>query len=114
MNKSDRISEEQSLLIKTLGDTPKLRIVDFLIDNMLFDFSKKEIIEGSGLTKPTFYKYFECLVKDKIVIVSRIFGKTKLYKLNKENPQVKALLELDLNLSKNYAAKIEEKLMISA
>ena len=33
--------EYQSILLKTLGDSPKLRIIDFFLDNPLFDFTKK-------------------------------------------------------------------------
>lgn len=37
--------EKDSLLLKFLGKSPQLRIIDFLLDNKLLDFSKKEIIE---------------------------------------------------------------------
>jgi len=39
----------ESILIKTLGNSPKLRIVDFFLDNLLFDFTKKEVIEALGM-----------------------------------------------------------------
>jgi len=47
--------ETESLLLKTLGKSPQMRIMDFFIDNRLFDFSKKEIIEELGMSKTTFY-----------------------------------------------------------
>lgn len=106
--KTNHTRPEESLLIRTLGDNPKLRIVDFLIDNVLFDFSKKEMIEGSGISRPTFNKYFDDLEKQGIVKVSRKFGGTKLYQLNKDSPVVKAILELDNDLSQAYADKIEK------
>lgn len=99
--------EEESLLIKALGNSPKLRIIDFFLDNKLFDFSKKEIVEGAGLSKTTFYKYWEELEALGIVEVSRAFGKTKLYRLNRKNPIAKMLLELDLYLTKRYAREAE-------
>ncbi len=34
--------KHKSLLIKTLGDHPKLRIIDFFMDNPLFDFTKRK------------------------------------------------------------------------
>ncbi len=109
-----RCTREGSILTRTLGDSPKLWIIDFFLDNKFFDFSKKEIIEGTGLNKITVYKYFDCLLKDEIVVISRKFGKTKLYTLNRDDPQVKALVELDLNLSKAYADKIEKKSRVYA
>ncbi|MBS7613904.1 hypothetical protein KEJ48_06670 [Candidatus Bathyarchaeota archaeon] len=38
--------EYQSISLKTFGDSPKLRIIDFFLDNPLFDFTKKEVIEA--------------------------------------------------------------------
>ena len=61
-------------------------------------YSKKQIIEETGLAKATFYKYWERLVELKIVKVTRTFGKTKLYKLDEQNPVVKRLKDLELAL----------------
>lgn len=101
----------ESLLIEVLGNSPQMRIIDFFLDNKIFDFSKKEIIEGAGLSKTTFYKYWGELEKLKIVKISRTFGKTKLYKLNEENLIVKILAELDFELSSHYAGLIEKKVI---
>ena len=46
----------QSLLLKMLGDSAKLRIIDFFLDNPLFDFAKKEVIKALGMGKQIFYK----------------------------------------------------------
>ncbi len=114
MNRLSGNEEEKSLLIETLGDNPKLRIIDFFLDNKLFDFSKKELIEGTRLSKPTFYKYFDCLVKEGVVTVSRKFGKAKLYKLDEKNETTKILMDMDLKLGEAYANKIEKKVAIPA
>jgi AraC-like DNA-binding protein len=91
--------KHQSLLIKTLGDSPKLRIIDFFMDNPLFDFTKKEVIEVLGMSKSTFYKYFADIEKYGIVKVSRKIGKAKLYKVNLDHPLVKMLMEYEIQLS---------------
>ncbi len=101
--------EYQSILLKTLGDSPKLKITDFFIDNPLFDFTKKEIIEALGMSKQTFYKYFKDLEEYGIVKVSRGIGKAKLYKVNLNNPMVKMLKEYEMQLSLQIAEKEMEK-----
>jgi len=93
--------EYQSLLLKVLGDSPKLRIIDFFLDNPLFDFTKKEVIEALGMSKQTFYKYFADLENYGIVKVSRRIGKANLYKINLENPIVKMLKEYEIQLPTN-------------
>ena len=86
---------EKSLLIKFLGENPVFKIIDFLIENKGLDMSKKNIIEGTGISKATLFNYWGEIEKQEIVIVTRKFGKTKLYILNSKNPVVKKLLELE-------------------
>ena len=40
--------EEEFLLIMALENSPKLRVIDFFLDNKLFDFSKKGNHRRSG------------------------------------------------------------------
>ena len=100
-----RDKKHESILIKTLGDSPKLRIIDFFLDNPLFDFTKKEVIEALGMSKQTFYKYFQDLEMYGIVKVSRKIGRAKLYKLNLEHPLVEMLREYEKRISLNMAEK---------
>lgn len=99
--KEDKVNEE-SLLLQKLGKNPKLRIIDFFLDNRLFDFSKKEIIEGTGMSKATFYKYWPEIEENNIVKESRKYGKTVLYKINEDNPTVKKLIELDEQIMEEH------------
>ncbi|MEK6873928.1 MAG: hypothetical protein AABW91_03710 [Nanoarchaeota archaeon] len=86
---------EKSLLIKFLGENPAFRIVDFLIENKGIDVTKKEIIEGAGISRASLFNCWNQLEEQEIVLVTRKFGKTKLYRLNTENLVVKKLLELE-------------------
>lgn len=95
----------ESILIKTLGNSPKLRIVDFFLDNLLFDFTKKEVIEALGMGKQTFYKYFPELEEYGIVTVSRRIGRAKLYKISLEHPLVGMLREYEKRVSLQIAEK---------
>ena len=106
--------EYESILIKTLGDSPKLRIVDFFLDNLLFDFTKNEVIEALGMSKQTFYKYFPELEEYGIVKVSRKIGKAKLYRINVEHPLVKMLRDYETKMSKEMVEKAKMKKPILA
>jgi len=86
---------EKSLLIRFLGENPAFKIVDFLIDNKGMDLTKKEIISNAGISRASLFKVWKQLEENEIVIVTRKFGKTKLYTLNSRNPLVKKLLELE-------------------
>lgn len=95
--------EYGSILIRTLGDSPKLRIIDFFLDNPLFDFTKKEVIEALGMSKHTFYKHFRDIEECGIVGESRRIGRAKLYRLNLEHPLVRALREYERQMSLQVA-----------
>ncbi len=82
-------------LLKFLGENPAFRIVDFLIENKGMDLTKKEIVEGSGISRASLFNCWPQIEEQEIVKVTRQFGKTKLYTLNSANPIVKKLLELE-------------------
>ncbi|MEM3659845.1 MAG: winged helix-turn-helix domain-containing protein [Thermoproteota archaeon] len=100
---------EQSLLVKALGDSPKLRILDYFLDFKLNDFTKKEIVEALGMSKQTFYKYFKDLEELGLVTASRKIGRATLYKINLENPIVKMLIEHETQLSMRIAEQEKAK-----
>lgn len=91
--------EYQSILLKTLGESPKLRIVDFFMDNPLFDFTKKEVIEALGMSKQTFYKYFADIEEYGIVSITRKIGRATLYRINPQHPLVSMLKEYETKVS---------------
>ncbi|MEA1904948.1 MAG: winged helix-turn-helix domain-containing protein [Candidatus Hadarchaeota archaeon] len=105
----------ESILLRAFGNSPKLRIIDFYLDNPLFDFTKKEVIEALGMSKQTFYKYFEDLEDLAVVKVSRKIGRAKLYKINLENPMVKLVREYETELSTQMAEqeKVKEQKPLS-
>jgi DNA-binding transcriptional ArsR family regulator len=102
--------EGQSLITKVFGYSPKMKILDYLLDFPTNDFTKKEIIDALGMSKQTFYKYFGDLEEVGIVKVNRAIGKAKLYKVNRENLIVKDLVNMEKRLSLQIAVQQEEKL----
>lgn len=104
------VESYDSLLTKALGNSPKLRILDYLLDYKLNDFTIKEIVEAVGMSKLTFYKYFEDLEELGLVIPSRKIGRATLYKINLENPMVKMMIEYETKLSLQIAEREEEKM----
>lgn len=98
---------EPTLLMRYLGDTPQLRIIDFFLDNQS-DYSKKEILEGTGMSKTTLYKVWPDLEELLVVISARKYGNTTLYKLNRNNVIIKQVISMDSALSKMAMEKISK------
>ncbi len=101
---------EDSVLIEHFGRTPVISVVDFLLENKLFDYSKQQIAEGCGIGRVTLFNNWRKIEKLKLVKETRRFGKTKLYKLNEGSPVVKKLIELELALGELTAPKEEKHL----
>lgn len=108
------MEENESVLIRYFGNSPELRIIDFLLENRLFDYSKKQIMEGSGISKATLFKHWKAIEKMKLVHVTRIFGKTKLYKLNEKSPVVRKIIGLELELANLASPKTLKALSLKA
>ena len=102
--------KNQSLLATVFGYSPKMKILNYLLDFPTNDFTKKEIIDALGMSKQAFYKYFDSLEEVGIVKVNRTIGKAKLYIVNRSNPVVKDLVNLERKMSMQIADSEEEKL----
>ncbi len=100
--------KDKTLLLRLLGDTPILRIIDFFLDNLLFDYSKEEILKSIPISRKTLFKIWRELEDTGIIIMTRKVGKAKMYRLNKESEVVKKLIDLDLALRQQAKTKAVE------
>ena len=102
----DDILMEESLFIRELGiKSPMLKVLDFLMDNEAFDYSKTDIAEGAKMSRATLFKVWPRLQALDLITATRTVGQAKMYKLNKKNPIVKKLMELDDAISEYFAVK---------
>lgn len=92
--------EEKSIFLSIVGDSPKARILDFLLMFPKFDYSLTDIARNSNVGYSTLQLLWADFVKRKIVIPTRTIGKAKLFKLNEENPIVREMLNWSWNLAK--------------
>ena len=90
---------EESFFMQYFGDNPRIRVLDFLMDNFALDFSLPQIAKGSNVAYTTLIELLPKLLKQEMLIETRKIGKSMLYKINLENPIVKALFAIDIKLS---------------
>jgi hypothetical protein len=85
-----------SLFIEAFGiKSPILKVLDFFMDNEGFDYSKAEVMEGTDLSRTTLFNVWPRLEALDLLTATRNVGRAKMYRLNKQNPIVKKLIELD-------------------
>ena len=105
-----KTKENKSLFLEQFGDTSQLRVLDFLIDNHMFDFPLTEIARESNVSYNSLKLFFPNLISSGVVYKTRRIGKSDYYKLNLKNPFVKNLIKLDWILTKrNVLPEVENE-----
>lgn len=93
------MEKDISVLLQALGDTPKLRVIDFLITFQNFDYSLTDIAEGSEVAYRTLMDFWPDLEANKLVVETRKVGKSRMFKANMEHPIIKGLSKLQLQIA---------------
>ena len=85
---------EKSIFLDIVGDTPTMRILQYLIEGRKFDYTLTDLARNSGVSWATLYTIFPKLSKYNIIKKVREVGRAKLYKINQENEIAKHLIQL--------------------
>lgn len=78
---------------EALGDSPMIRVLDFLIEGRGLDYSLTDIAENANIGWTTLHRMWNTLLRLNIVVPTREIGRAKLFKLNQENPAVERLIK---------------------
>ncbi len=100
---------DKTIFLETFGDSPILRVLDFLVLNEDFDYSMTDIANLSGVGSSTLKLFFKRLQKEGIVVNVRTVGKAKMYRLNLENPVIKKFRDFYWETTKHYIHKKVKK-----
>ena len=87
--------QKKSLFIELFGDSPTIKVLDYLLTERELDFSISDMARNAGIGRATLYRIWEELIRNEIITSTRVIGKSKLYKLNVENPKIKKIIEID-------------------
>ena len=87
------------LIMKTeftifFDNSPKIKVLEFLIEGRELDYSISDIAEGAGIGRTTLFRIWNDFVELGIVKHTRDIGIAKLYKLNLSNPFVRKIVDL--------------------
>ena len=84
----------ETIFTKAIGNTPKIKVLEFLIEGRELDYSVSDIAEGAGIGRTTLFRIWNDFVELGLVKPTRVIGNAKLYKLNGENAFVRKMIEL--------------------
>jgi len=86
--------KETTIFREALGNSPVIRVLDFLIEGRGLDYSLTDIAENAKIGWTTLHRIWDDLLRLNIIIPTREIGRAKLFKLNEENPAVEILIKL--------------------
>jgi len=86
--------EDKSLFVEFMGDSPMMKVLDYLITERELDFSITDMAENAKIGRATLYRIWDDLIKNEIILHTRIIGKARLFKLNTDNTKIKKLIEI--------------------
>ena len=105
---------EETNLIRFFGNSPFVKILDALIDNIGESYSKKEIQDLSGVSKGAFFAHWPKLEELSLVKVTREVGKTKLFTLDKNSKLTKDILKFEMRMIDETAPKTIQTAQVRA
>ena len=112
-----KMQTKKSLFIELFGDSPTIKVLDFLLTERELDFSISDMARNAEIGRATLYRIWDELVRNEIVIPTRVIGKSKLYKLNTNNFKIKKLIEIDdtliLEELRSKAEKQKQKIKVT-
>ncbi|MCK4328129.1 MAG: hypothetical protein KAW41_06740 [Candidatus Diapherotrites archaeon] len=84
-------------------------VLDFLLIHDTHDYSKSEIAKHSGVAYKTVYDVWPILEGYELVKQTRTIGRAKMYSINRKNPLVKKLKQLQLGIMMHALEANKEK-----
>lgn len=85
---------EQTIFRKAIGDTPQIRVLEFLIEGRDLDYSLSDIVEGAEIGRTTLFRIWKDIEKLGFVKQTRTIGNAKLYRINQNNPFIKRMIKM--------------------
>ncbi|MEA3254349.1 MAG: hypothetical protein U9Q22_00760 [Candidatus Altiarchaeota archaeon] len=105
---------DDTLFIKTFGDSPALKVLMFLLENNIFDYPKTEIARNVHISRTTLNTFWDEFVKRGIIKKTRSIGRATFYQIDMGNQIVKKTNALNNVICKAYSNDLVEPVSVPA
>lgn len=85
------------------GDTPQVRLLDFLAGHLEFDYTITQMSAFAGVSRPTLYGLVDRLAEDGLLVHTRTVGRSRFYRIDRGHPVVRSLLRQDFAKARDQA-----------
>lgn len=106
-------SMRKTIFTEAFGNSPTIKVLDFLIEGRSLDYSLTDIAKNSSIGWTTLHRIWHKMEKLGMVKQTRVIGKAKLYRLNIDSKVIKKLITIyDLLLYQQTEKHLAKKLAI--
>ena len=105
--------KEVSIFLDYVGDSPRMRVLQYLIEGREFDYTLTDML-NAGVSWGTLNTLISKFLELKIIVKTRRIGRATLYKINKENVLVKQLIGLYERLIMESLDSMKRKIEVPA
>lgn len=102
------------MTLEIVLDKPLARVIDFLLENPVMDYSKTDLAEETGISRSTLYRKWGVLKELSILKKSRKYQNTQLYKLDTDSQIVNELGRLKRVLEEEADIEMKENIRATA
>ena len=103
---------EKSIFLEVVGDSPSMRILQFLIEGRHFDYTLSDLARNAGVSWGTLHTVFPKFIKYELVKQVRTVGIAKLYKIKLDNPIAIQFIQLYDLIAEMNIEKMAQKQMV--
>ena len=105
--------KETSLFLEHFGDSPRMRVLQYLIEGRDFDYTLTDML-NARVSWGTLNDLIPKFLKLGIITKTRKIGRATLYKINKQNVAVIGLIEAYNKIIFQQLDKMEKEMEIPA
>ena len=94
------------MLEDLFGKNTLVKVLDFLLENRFWDYTKTGISKHSGISRTQLYRLWDQILENGLVKETRKIGATVLYQANMDSPIMKNLEKLSMTIADEKNMKI--------
>jgi DNA-binding MarR family transcriptional regulator len=83
---------EKDFITRRFGRSPRIKILEFLINNRENSWGLKEILQHAKVKHRNAVEELKDLVEKDLIYIEKTLGKSHLFKINDDEPYIKLLI----------------------
>lgn len=85
---------EESVLLSMFGESPRMKIIDYLLEFPTNEFTAGDLVETIGMSRTTVFRELKNLEDQDMIKLASKLGKSPTFRVNLKNPIIKMMQQV--------------------